>query len=318
MHVFLSSTIYDLVDARAELYGMLRSLGVSVLMSDEKLSDFHVKPDANSIETCLINVERADVVIVVLSQRYGPRLGSFGFDDVSATHLEYRRAKALRKPIHFYVRDRLEGEFSSWKKSKRKDDFGRVWAQDAGLFAFLQEHRLLRSKDNNWISIFTNTLDLKDAVRRHFEPILRPQRVVDAIGENRFPLFALKQDMDWMTMGTIPTLKIAVVMKNVGGSPAFNFSARWADESHKADTVNIMAPQQAFPCQLLMNLTKENEARMDLILEYDSALGVHVCETHEIYALVRGGANKSVVGGPKLRSRRFSESVPLTITIDKS
>lgn len=316
MHVFVSSTIYDLLDIRAEIYTLLKALGISPVMSDEKLSEFNLKFDANSIETCLVNVERSDAVIVTLSQRYGPRLGKYGFEDISATHLEYRRAKELKKPIYFYVRDRLEAEYCAWKKNKRKDDFKRVWVEDAGLFAFLEEHRQLRAKENNWFSIFTNSLDLKDAIRRNFEPRIRPQMVIDAIGQNRFPLFAVHQDMDWMPTGAIPSLKITVTITNVGGSPAFNFSPRWSDESTKVDPVSILAPNQHTTCLLLMNLAMGNEIKMDLLLEYDSVLGVSVCDTYEIYALVQGGRNGTVIGGAKLKSRKFRNAPPLKITIE--
>ena len=111
MKVFISSTCYDLLDLRAEVKEDLRDLGVAVLLSDQKDSEFLIpsSADMNSIEACLVNVRQADVMIVILSQRYGPNLGSL-FGDVSATHAEYNEARKLNKPIHFYVRDRLDAD----------------------------------------------------------------------------------------------------------------------------------------------------------------------------------------------------------------
>jgi hypothetical protein len=174
MRVFVSSTIHDLVDIRGEIEQLLRELGVSPVMSDHKLSEFNLAFDANSIETCLLNVESSDAVIVVLDQRYGPLLGDYGFANVSATHLEYNHAKLHRKPIYFYVRDRLEADFNIHRKNKATDDvkFSWVLPKDQGLFVFLGEHRELRvnSHDNNWFSIFTSSVDLKESIRQHFEP----------------------------------------------------------------------------------------------------------------------------------------------------
>src|SRR5262245_2723195 len=99
MKVFVSSTCFDLIDIRAEIAELLRSLGILPVMSDDKLSDFDTRHDANSIETCLINVASSDEVIVILDRRYGPRLGTT-FGDVSATHLEYRKAVETKRRVH--------------------------------------------------------------------------------------------------------------------------------------------------------------------------------------------------------------------------
>src|SRR5438876_344074 len=96
--VMVCSTYYDLVDARAELAEVVRALGFDVVLSELSDSDFVVTGDAaaNSIEECLGNVRRADVVIFVLSQRYGPPLPG-GYAGLSATHVEYNEAKRLNK-----------------------------------------------------------------------------------------------------------------------------------------------------------------------------------------------------------------------------
>ena len=47
MRVFVSSTVYDLVDIRGELEQLLRELGISPVMSDHKLSDFDLAFQAN-------------------------------------------------------------------------------------------------------------------------------------------------------------------------------------------------------------------------------------------------------------------------------
>src|SRR5260370_30298199 len=107
MRVFICSTCYDLLDIRAELEELFRTGGIVPILSDSMSSDFQVRPDQNSIETCLANVRSCDEFVIILSARYGPSLASAGFDDISATHLEYREAVVAGKSIRMYVREPL-------------------------------------------------------------------------------------------------------------------------------------------------------------------------------------------------------------------
>ena len=109
--VFISSTVYDLLDIRAEVEQLLRDMRLVPVLSGSATSGFQPLADQNSIETCLANLRQCDAMIIILCQRYGPSLAPAGFPDLSATHLEYREAKNLGKPIHMYVRDRLEGDY---------------------------------------------------------------------------------------------------------------------------------------------------------------------------------------------------------------
>src|SRR6185295_4624365 len=226
MRVFVSSTVFDLIDVRAEVAELLRSLDIAPVMSDDKLSDFAVKQDVNSIETCLTNVESSDEVIVILDKRYGPRLGSFGFDDVSATHLEYRRAVEKRKPIHIYVRDRLEADYAIWKRNRRRASVDLSWIQndnDRGLLDLLDEHSKLVGKSpvSNWYASFTSSIDLKSAIRKYFKTKILPSRLIDAIQRNQFPLFEIDVEATQQTLGTVLSLSFRITATNVGGAPAF-------------------------------------------------------------------------------------------------
>lgn len=171
--VFVSSTCYDLIDARAEIEQMLRDMGLDPCLSDSSGSNFDVAPTKNSIEACLINVRSSDIVIVMLSSRYGPTLEAFGYPGVSATHLEYQEAKKARKPIYFYARAQLIADHTIWKNNKRSTAIEYAFVQkldDHGLFQFLEERRRAFGKrevgGSNWYSTFNTTLDLKQAIRR--------------------------------------------------------------------------------------------------------------------------------------------------------
>lgn len=221
MKVFISSTVYDLIDIRAELAELLRAQGVTPVLSDDPLSDFDSRHPCNSIRTCLINIESCDEVIIILDQRYGPRLGKYGFEDVSATHLEYKKAMELAKPIHFYVRDRLEADYSIWKRNGRSDKVKNVWIKsddDYGLFECLDERiKLKTGSHSNWYSCFTSSIDLKAAIAKLYKTKLLPVRLVHAIQTNTFPMFNIKLNATCETIAFQKELTLRADLTNVGG-----------------------------------------------------------------------------------------------------
>jgi len=318
MRVFVSSTVYDLVDIRGELEQLLRELGISPVMSDHKLSDFNLACDANSIETCLLNVESSHAVIVVLDQRYGPPLGDYGFDDVSATHLEYRHAKLHGRPIYFYVRDRLEADFNIRRKNKAADGVKFSWVspKDHGLFAFLGEHRELHanSHDNNWFSIFTSSVDFKASVRQHFEPVIKPQVLLHAIQENRFPLFTRELDADQIRIGNVPTVQCRIVLKNVGLAPAFDFKTHWQIEGQDPETTDLVAPGQEVSSTVISNLAY-GDVNIDFKVEYRASIGITVRERYKVRCFIQGGLSPTMFSGATLEERTYHNTPPPSLVI---
>jgi hypothetical protein len=224
--VFISSAIYDLIDIRAELAELLRGIGLKPVMSDVANSDFALLPNANSIETCLANVEACDFFICILSQRYGPRLGALGFENLSATHLEYRRARISGKPILFYVRDRLESEFAIWKRN-RAGETHFSWVKspdDYGLFELLEEHRILVAEANqsNWFAVFQDSTDLKDAVSAHLRIPKAEVALQAAIEDNRIPIIDCQAEMTRQWWGDPWEVNFDLTWINVGTVPGFN------------------------------------------------------------------------------------------------
>jgi len=245
MKVFISSTVYDLIDIRAELAEQLRAIGITPVLSDDKLSDFRVQHDVNSIETCLVNVESCDEFLLVLDQRYGPTLEKFGYDKVSATHLEYRRAIQKKMPVRVYVRDRFVADyifwknngltndtklswFPNWKRNGQTNDIKYSWVADKGigLFKLFDEHAKLQADatTTNWYTPFTSSIDLKAAVTKYFEPRILPKRLVEAIQNNVFPLFDIKVEI--IKHGENFRV-ITANLTNISRVPAFNLNVYW-------------------------------------------------------------------------------------------
>jgi hypothetical protein len=287
MRVFISSTAYDLLDARAELASMLRSIGITPVLSDDKLSAFEVQPDMNSIETCLVNLRSCDETIVLLDRRYGRSLSSRGFDDVSATHLEYRTAKDAEKPIRFFVRDRTAGEWSTWKKNNRPETMKFMWVskpEDHRLFEMLDEHEKLQvtSATSNWYDTFTTSMDLKAAVAKYFRPRILPQQLTKAIDLNVFPLLDLRLNEPRMTRKATSETPPVYVMNfdvvNIGGAPAFNFTLTLANNNlSTAEYGEILPPKHTFPCSIYFEPNKPNAEQLyELEASCTTPMGVAV------------------------------------------
>jgi hypothetical protein len=231
MKVFVSSTCHDLVDLRAELYEDLRELGVESLFSDLKESDFVVstEPGVNSIEACLVNLRQSDVVIVILSQRYGPKLGD-AFGNFSATHCEYIEARRAEKPIHFYVRDRLDADFFTWRRNGNRSDFIGAWCSSdgvKGLFAMIDAHRQLVGPDgtassNNWYSSFVSSVDLRADIRRRLSPAAVRATGEKLIRQGQVPILMIAgQGVSRVGGGHEPSFeRLTLNLVNAGPVPA--------------------------------------------------------------------------------------------------
>jgi hypothetical protein len=196
MRVFICSTCYDLIDTRAELEAFLREAGVEPVLSDSLDSEFQVLPDRNSIETCLANVRNCDQFIMILSNRYGPSLKKAGFEDISATHLEYQTAIKQQMPVHVFVRDRLEGDYATWKANKKKPNLQLPWCEgkhNRRVFELLEEHRKLvgESRKNNWLYVFRDSTEIKRHLTKLFKEAFARSVAAKVAANGRVPFFEI-------------------------------------------------------------------------------------------------------------------------------
>lgn len=254
MKVFISSTVFDLIDVRAELENLIRDMGLSPVLSDSSTSDFVVNTDANSIETCLVNVRASDIMLVVLSNRYGPSLENAGFPNLSATHLEYKEARNIGIPIYVYVRDRLESDYHFWKKDKARKDFSWVKKEtDYPLFDFIHEHQALSKtqEKSNWYSTFSNSVELKKLVRRDLALPAGRVSLERAIRENKMPIIEGVLDVNANTPSTGKIL-CTCTFKNVGSVPAYKVTM--ITDDNKEEIWPILAPASSQFRQIIFNI----------------------------------------------------------------
>ena len=111
-----------------------------------------------------------------------------------------------KKPVWMYVRDRLDGEYTLWKRNKDFPEFKPVWVskkEDWGIFELLTSHRALTEskQKSNWISVFKDSTELKRILKKDFAELFA-RAVAEKLFEN----------------GRIPFLEITGKFLDVHGS----------------------------------------------------------------------------------------------------
>ena len=118
------STDYDLHEYRMAVISKLKSN--NVIASAFESTDFPVEPDMHSHESCLVALERTDIVIIIIDKRYG---GIF-YDDSSEsiTEEEYFTAIKNKIPCLIFVSERTWQERHDYnvdleKSGKKEEEF---------------------------------------------------------------------------------------------------------------------------------------------------------------------------------------------------
>ncbi len=95
--VFLCSTYADLADERQKVLDAVRRLQ----LEHDSMEFFGARSDL-PIETCLAEVQRSHILVVVVGHRYGSLVPNLG---ISYSEAEYREGRRLQKPCLVYMRD---------------------------------------------------------------------------------------------------------------------------------------------------------------------------------------------------------------------
>ncbi|MFH1739275.1 MAG: DUF4062 domain-containing protein [bacterium] len=99
--IFISSTIDDLAAARAGVEEELRAMEIFDPILVENLP----ASGEASRRVCLREVAEADAIVLILKDRYGFVPDADNPEGLSVTHLEYREAKRLMKPVFAFLLD---------------------------------------------------------------------------------------------------------------------------------------------------------------------------------------------------------------------
>ena len=246
-------------------------------------------------------------MVVILCQRYGPSLEPAGFPALSATHLEYREARKLGKPIRMYVRDRLEADYHIHRKNKKKA-VQLLWVQDDGdrrLFELIGEHRSFAKgkPGSNWCDTFRDSLELKTLIKRDFGPIAARNELESLIVENRVPLIDVQQDVKTQENGPLLDMTIHTRFRNVGTVPAYSFSWQIEGFEKMAVPIPVLAPGQETRQGTLLSRYDGSELEQSLTMTYFLAQGHKVFD--EYWIGVRMLPGRIISSGAKFRSKTY-------------
>jgi len=323
--IFVSSTIYDLIDTRSEIETTLRQVGLSPILSDSTTSDFTVFPDRASIETCLSNVRNSDYFLMILSKRYGPTLESIGYPKVSATHLEYLEAKENKVPIFVYVRDRLEAEYRIWRQNEEnRPSLKLPWCEtkDFLIFQLLHDHQKAEKSErfSNWYSLFSSSVDLKTQILKDLHIPIRKYLLNDLFQKNQIPFFSINIEPRTNGIGNNFLLEINCYVENSSMVPAYNFEIFWPNEKNemvKGMQTAVLPPGKCLPFSFTRVLTPDS---LTFKCRYKTKCKIstgHVVQDEflaSISIILDSGLPKTTAFCESIR-RNFEEGEPIEIEI---
>ena len=158
-NVFVSSTMYDLSELRAQLRQFVVGLGWRAVMSEH--DSFPVDPDSTTVENCRRNVrENADVFVMVVGARYG----SIDADaDMSITNLEFVEARSRGVPAYVFISRDVVAQLPLWKLNPDAD-FSSV-VDTPRIFEFIDH---LRRGGEAWTFEFVTAEDIVNTLRQQF------------------------------------------------------------------------------------------------------------------------------------------------------
>jgi len=157
--IFISSTCFDLTDARETLTELLNDYGFEVLNSQHP--HFGVDPILHSHTACIEAVKQCDYMVLIIGCRYG---GTYIGSTKSITNEEFRQAVKMGIPVLIFVDKKVEDTIKLWKKNPTADFSGVV--DNVKIYDFVDYIRA--GSSNNWIFPYNNVSDIKVALKAQF------------------------------------------------------------------------------------------------------------------------------------------------------
>lgn len=150
--VFISSTCFDLKSTRKHVARFISSIGYEPILSDD--GDVPYNHRVHTHDACLIELEKSDLVILIIGNRHG---GLYNNTGKSITRMEYETAKKSNIPVIAFVLENTYKKHGKYTKSK-KNEVNNYSDEMIKIFAFIDDVR--RSSIGNGIISFRNKYNL--------------------------------------------------------------------------------------------------------------------------------------------------------------
>lgn len=225
--IFISSTFSDLVEHRKQIWITLEKFEVNILGMEK----FGARKE-NSLTTCLKEVEKSDVFILIVGMRFGSIDKK---SQKSFTWLEYEKAKELDKDILVYLIDEVNGEI-------------KVSDYDRDNYQKLKDFKEIL-KENHTIDFFKNVEDL---VNKIF--ILIDQKTKDYLSK---PVRPEKLECKPIRFGTNENSKYIIFIGYLDNKPFEIYTCPRDDEE------GVLLPVSVTNGYLIERWEDENNERYD-------------------------------------------------------
>ena len=197
-NVFLSSTMYDLSEVRAQLRQFVEGLGWCTVMSEH--NSFPIDASQTTVENCRRNVrDNADVFVMVVGARYGSVDVA---SDKSVTNLEFVEARARGMPVYIFVSKDVLAQLRVWKTNPEADYSGVV--DTPRVFEFIDS---FRTGGESWVFEFATAEDIVNTLRSQLAYLVQDAfelrqltRVQDRLLtdlQGEALMLALRRDQNW-------------------------------------------------------------------------------------------------------------------------
>ena len=197
-NVFLSSTMYDLSELRAQLRQFVEGLGWRAVMSEH--NSFPIDANQTTVENCRRNVrENSDIFVMVVGARYG----SVDVDsDKSVTNLEFVEARTRGMPVYVFVSKDVLAQLRVWKANPEADYSGIV--DTPRIFEFIDS---FRRGGESWAFEFDTAENIVNTLRNQFAYLVQDALELRQLtrGQDRLLtdlqgealMLALRRDQNW-------------------------------------------------------------------------------------------------------------------------
>ena len=197
-NVFVSSTMYDLGELRAQLRQFVEGLGWRAVMSEH--DSFPIDANRTTVENSRRNVrENTDVFVMVVGARYGSVDDE---SDRSVTNLEFIEARTSGVPVYVFVSKDVLAQLKVWKANPDVDYSGVV--DTPRVFEFIDS---FRRGGEIWTFEFATAKDILNTLRNQFAYLVQDalelrQRAISQENlltelEGDALMLALRRDQYW-------------------------------------------------------------------------------------------------------------------------
>jgi len=191
--MLVSSTVYGIEELLDRIYTLLTAYGYEVWMSHK--GTVPVRSDRTAFENCLAAVEKCDLFLGIITPTYGSGQDATKPGEPSITHMEMRKAIALKKPRWILAHDHVVFARALLANLGHKNPATRrrlplkktPILDDLRVLDLYEEATLaadktpLAERDGNWVQKYANADDASTFVSFQF---FRYQEVEEFIKDN--------------------------------------------------------------------------------------------------------------------------------------